>query len=64
MARNNAPSGQLVGGWTRMRAMCSITRADFDQALSDRRELATGERVRLRDGGAHAMHQPERSNSR
>src|ERR1700759_2779890 len=25
--RNNAPSGQLVGSWTRMRAMCSITRA-------------------------------------
>jgi len=27
MARNNAPSGQLVGNWTRMRAMCSMTRA-------------------------------------
>src|ERR1700722_10069620 len=26
-ARNNARSGQLVGSWTRMRAMCSITRA-------------------------------------
>ena len=25
--RNSAPSGQLVGSWTRMRAMCSITRA-------------------------------------
>jgi hypothetical protein len=25
--RNNAASGQLVGSWTRMRAMCSITRA-------------------------------------
>src|SRR5271168_2871421 len=25
--RNNVPSGQLVGSWTRMRAMCSITRA-------------------------------------
>jgi hypothetical protein len=25
--RNNAPSGQLVGSWTRMRAMCSIKRA-------------------------------------
>jgi SOS response associated peptidase (SRAP) len=26
-ARNSAPSGQLVGNWTRMRAICSITRA-------------------------------------
>jgi hypothetical protein len=26
-ARNNARSGQLVGSWMRMRAMCSITRA-------------------------------------
>src|SRR5207302_4952144 len=25
--RNSALSGQLVGSWTRMRAMCSITRA-------------------------------------
>src|SRR4030088_1906754 len=25
--RNNAPSGQLVGSWTRMRAVCSIPRA-------------------------------------
>ena len=35
-------------------------RADLDQALPDGRELALGERVRLRDRGAHAMHQPER----
>jgi len=27
MVRNTAASGQLVGSWTRMRAMCSITRA-------------------------------------
>jgi hypothetical protein len=35
-------------------------RSDLDQALSAGRELGTGERVCLRDGGAHAMHQPER----
>ena len=40
--------------------MCSITRADLDQALSDRRELAAGERISRRDRGAHAVHQPER----
>ena len=33
---------------------------DFDQALADCRELGTGERIGLRDRGAHAMHQPER----
>ena len=26
-SRDNAPSGQLVGSWMRMRAMCTITRA-------------------------------------
>jgi hypothetical protein len=31
--------------------------ADFDQALPDRRELATRERIGPRDRGAHAMHQ-------
>ena len=35
-------------------------RADLDQAFSDGRELATGERVGPRDRGAHAVHQPER----
>jgi hypothetical protein len=35
-------------------------RANLDQALSDRREPSSGERARLRDRGAHAMHQPER----
>jgi hypothetical protein len=35
-------------------------RADLDQALSERGELAIGERVGPRDRGAHAMHQPER----
>jgi hypothetical protein len=35
-------------------------RSDLDQALSDGRELGTGERVGSRDGSAHAMHQPER----
>jgi hypothetical protein len=35
-------------------------RADLDQALSERRELTTGERVGPRDRGAHGMHQPER----
>ncbi len=43
-----------------MRVRCSITRADLDQALPDGRELSDRERVCLRDGGSHAMHQPER----
>ena len=34
-------------------------RTDLDEALSDCRELALGERAGLRDRGAHAMHQPE-----
>ena len=60
-ARNNAPSGQLVGSWTRMRAMCSITRAPIlIRRCRNGRELTLGERVCLRDRGAHAMHQPER----
>jgi hypothetical protein len=37
-----------------------MTRSDLDQALSERRELAIGERVGPRDRGAHPMHQPER----
>ena len=36
------------------------TRADFDQALANPGELATGERICPQDRGAHAMHQPER----
>jgi hypothetical protein len=43
-----------------MRATCSITRANLDQAVSDRRELGAGERARWRDRGPHAVHQPER----
>ena len=35
-------------------------RANLDQAVSDRRELAAGERVGARDRGADAVHQPER----
>ena len=35
-------------------------RANLDQALSDRRELAAGERVGTRDRGADAVHQPKR----
>jgi hypothetical protein len=54
-ARDNAPSGQLVGSWTRMRAIRSITRA-----LSDRRELGAGEWTRLGNRSTHAEHQPER----
>jgi hypothetical protein len=60
-ARNNAPCGQLMG---RLDAdaceMLDHACADFDQALADCRELGTGERIGLRDRGAHAMHQPER----
>jgi hypothetical protein len=41
--------------------MLDRERPDLDQALSERRELALRERARLRDRGAHAMHQPERS---
>lgn len=36
-----------------MRAGCSITRADLDQALADGRKLRLCERVCLRNGGAH-----------
>src|SRR5271163_3057095 len=43
------------------RSVLDHSRADLDQALSDRRELSFGQRARLRDCGAHAMHQPERS---
>src|SRR5262245_51621508 len=42
------------------REMLDHARADLDQARSDGRELALGERARLGDRGAHAVHQPER----
>ena len=32
----------------------------LDQALTYRCELSLGQRTGLRDGGAHAMHEPER----
>ena len=41
---------------------CSVfdnARSDLDQALTYRCELSLGQRTGLRDGGAHAMHQPE-----
>ena len=60
--RNNAPSGQLVGSWTRMRAICSITRAPI---LIRRSRIvansAPASGLVARDRGAHAVHQPERS---
>jgi hypothetical protein len=34
--------------------------AELDQALAYRCEFSVRQWVRLRDGGAHAMHQPER----
>ncbi len=40
--------------------MLDHARADLDQALSERRELALRKRARLGDRGAHTMHQPER----
>ena len=43
-----------------VRDMFDDARPDLDQALPDRRELRAGKQARLRDGGAHAMHQPER----
>src|SRR5205814_5264488 len=45
---------------TNARDVLDHARPDLDQALSDRGELALGERVRLRNCGAHTMHQPER----
>jgi len=44
----------------RVRARCSMPRADLDEALADGRELGLCKRVCLRNGGAQAMHQPER----
>ena len=34
--------------------------SDLDQALTYRCELRFGQRAGVRDGGAHAMHKPER----
>ncbi len=39
--------------------MLDHARADLDQALAEGRELSDRERVCLRNGGAHAVHQPE-----
>jgi hypothetical protein len=49
---------RLLGSWL---VVLDHARANLDQALSDRRELGAGERARLRDRSAHAMHQRERS---
>ncbi len=40
--------------------MLDDARADLDEALADGCELGRCERVCLRNGGAHAMHEPER----
>jgi hypothetical protein len=42
------------------REVLDDARADLDQALADGRELGLCKWVCLRNGGAHAMHQPER----
>src|SRR5207344_23799 len=42
---------------------CSVfdhARSNLDQALTYRCKLSLGQRAGLRDGGAHAMHKPER----
>jgi hypothetical protein len=60
--RNNVPSGQLVGSWDAdARNVLDHARANLDQALSDRRELAAGERIGTRDRGADAVQQPKRA---
>src|SRR5262252_7707763 len=41
------------------RSVFDHARSDLDQALTYRCELSLGQRTGLRDGGAHAMHQPE-----
>src|SRR5580693_882247 len=43
------------------RSVLDHPRADLDQALPYGCELGLGQRAGLRDGGADAMHQPERS---
>jgi hypothetical protein len=42
------------------RSVFDHARSDLDQALTYRCELSLGQQTGLRDGGAHAMHQPER----
>ena len=42
------------------RSVFDHTRSDLDQALTYRCELSLGQRTGLRNGGAHAMHEPER----
>lgn len=54
------PPGSLLATGRGLREVLDHARADLDQAFPDGRELALGERARLRDRGAHAMHQPER----
>jgi hypothetical protein len=46
--------------YTNTRSVFDHARADLDQALSYRCELSLGQRAGLGDGGAHAMHKPER----
>ena len=41
------------------RSVFDHARPDLDQALTYRCELRLGQRAGLRDGGAHAMHEPE-----
>src|ERR1700719_62992 len=54
-ARNSAPSGQLVGNWTRMRAICSITRAPI--LISRSRSVANSQRASgLAVGSLSARH--------
>jgi hypothetical protein len=42
------------------RSVFDHARSDLDQALTYRCELSLGQRAGLGDGGAHAMHKPER----
>ena len=41
------------------RSVFDHARSDLDEALTYRCELSLGQRTGLRNGGAHAMHQPE-----
>src|SRR6516165_990597 len=42
------------------RSVFDHARSDLDQALTYHCELSLGQRAGLGDGGAHAMHKPER----
>ena len=42
------------------RSVFDHARSDLDEALTYRCELSLGQRTGLRNGGAHAMHEPER----